>query len=185
MTDHPDTARGRRPRPGPKALLAAATFAALTATTPPAAALDGCLVLLCLAAPSWRAIPQCVPPISQLFRDLARGRVFPSCGMSGAANSGSHQWAQAPSFCPPQYTRAVEGESQTNYTCDFTGAVSVTVNGAYFSRTWWSLTGDTVTDFSPAAKQMLGRWDTRFDDDYAAWLALLPPAPVTPTETQP
>ncbi|RZA15171.1 MAG: hypothetical protein EOP02_25220, partial [Proteobacteria bacterium] len=35
---------------------------------------DGCVVLLCLAAPSWRAIPQCVPPIRQLFRDLARGR---------------------------------------------------------------------------------------------------------------
>jgi hypothetical protein len=118
--------------------------AALVTAAPPAAALDGCLVLLCLAAPSWRAIPQCVPPITQLLRDLALGRVFPSCGMSGPGNSGSHQWAAAPTFCPPQYTRAIERESQTNYTCDFTGAVSVSVNGTHFSRTWWSMTGDTV-----------------------------------------
>jgi hypothetical protein len=38
-----------------------------------------------------------------------------------------------------------------------------------------------VTDFSPAAKTQLGAWDTRFDDDYAKWLASLPPpAPDTP-----
>jgi hypothetical protein len=180
MTRRPDTTR--RPR---QALMAAATCAVLVTAALPVAALDGCLVLLCLAAPSWRAIPQCVPSITQLLRDLALGRVFPSCGMSGPGNSGSHQWAEAPAFCPPQYTRAIEGESQTTYTCNFTGAVTVTVNGKHFSRTWWSMTGDTVTDFSPAARQMLGRWDTRFDDDYAAWLAAQPPAPVPTTDPQP
>ncbi|MCU7376233.1 hypothetical protein PEC18_36960 [Paucibacter sp. O1-1] len=51
----------------------------------------------------------------------------------------------------------------------------ITVNGQAFARTWWTLSGDTVTDFSFAAKAMLGRWDTRFDDDYAAWLASQPP----------
>ena len=41
------------------------------------------------------------------------------------------------------------------------------------------LGGDTVTEFSPAAKAQLGTWDTKFDDDYAAWFAALPPpAPV-------
>ena len=38
---------------------------------------------------------------------------------------------------------------------------------------------DTVTEFTPAAKAQLGTWDTKFDDDYAAWFAALPPpAPV-------
>ena len=30
----------------------------------PARAVDGCKVLLCLAAPSWRSIPECVPTIN-------------------------------------------------------------------------------------------------------------------------
>lgn len=148
---------------------------------PPARALDGCLVLLCLAAPSWSSIPQCVPPIKQLFHDLARGKPFPSCGMSGAGNTASHAWSSAPAFCPPQYTRAFDAESGPVYRCDYSGAISVSINGAPFSRTWWSFGGDSVTEFSPAARTQLGTWDTRFDDDYATWLASLPPpAPDAP-----
>ncbi len=145
-------------------------------------AVDGCLVLLCFAAPSWRSVPQCVTPINQVLRDLARGKPFPTCSMAGGGNSASHAWASAPSYCPPQYTRVSYGESGPEYTCDYTGAVSVSINGAPFARTWWTMAGDTVTDFSPAAKTQLGTWDTRFDDDYAAWLAALPP-PASPTES--
>jgi hypothetical protein len=36
------------------------------------------------------------------------------------------------------------------------------------------MAGDTVTEFTPAAKAQLGDWDTRFDDDLTAWLAALP-----------
>jgi hypothetical protein len=145
----------------------------------PAHAVDGCLVLLCFAAPSWRSIPQCVPPIRQVLRDLARGKPFPTCGMAGAGNSASHAWASAPSYCPPQYTRLVDGESGPIYSCDYSGAVSVSINGTPFARTWWNMGGDSVTEFSPAAKSQLGTWDTKFDDDYATWLAALPPpAPV-------
>jgi hypothetical protein len=151
--------------------------AALALSPKPARAVDGCLVLLCLAAPSWRAIPQCVPPVKQLFRDLARGKPFPTCSMSGAGNSANHAWSSAPAFCPPQYTRVMETESAPVYQCDYTGAISVSINGAPFSRTWWSFGGDSVTEFSPAAKTQLGTWDTRFDDDYAKWLAALPPPP--------
>lgn len=138
-------------------------------------AVDGCLVLLCLAAPSWRSIPQCVPPVKQLFRDLARGKPFPTCNMSGAGNTASHVWSNAPAFCPPQYTRVIDGESGPIYQCDYSGAISVSIDGAPFSRTWWSFGGDSVTEFTPAAKAQLGTWDTRFDDDYAKWLAALPP----------
>jgi hypothetical protein len=152
----------------------------LATAAPPALALDGCLVLLCLAAPSWGAIPQCVPPIRQLLRDLARGRAFPSCGMSGPGNTPSHRWAQAPGFCPPQYVTVSEGESAPIYTCQYTGAVSVLIDGALWARTWWSMAGATVTEFTPTAKATMGSWDTTFDDDYAAWLAAQPPAPPEP-----
>ena len=52
--------------------------------------------------------------------------------------------------------------------------MSVSVNGEPFARTWWNMGGDSVTEFSPAAKAQLGSWETKFDDDYAAWLASLP-----------
>ena len=116
-----------------------------------------------------------VPPIRQLFRDLARGRGFPTCAMSGAGNSSSHAWASAPAFCPPQYTRTWDGPNGPVHSCDYAGAIAITVNGAPFSQTWWSMAGDAVTEFSPDAKTQLGTWDTRFDDDYAAWLAARPP----------
>lgn len=146
--------------------------------TSSARAVDGCKVLLCFAAPSWRSIPQCVPPINEVLRDLAHGRPFPICTMAGAGNSASNAWASAPGFCPPQYTRVVDGESGPAYFCDYNGAVSVSIDGAPFSRTWWSVGGDTVTEFSPAAKAQLGTWDTRFDDDYAAWAAARSSQPV-------
>lgn len=172
---------------GPRLRWVAMVLTIVVATTgallPRAAqAVDGCLVLLCFAAPSWRSIPQCVPPIKQVLRDLARGKSFPTCGMAGGGNSASHAWASAPSYCPPQYTRVFDGESGPIYSCDYTGAVSVSINGAPFARTWWTMAGDTVTEFSPAAKTQLGTWDTRFDDDYAAWLASLPP-PAPPTDS--
>lgn len=148
----------------------------------PAHAVDGCKVLLCLAAPSWRSIPECVPTINQLHRDLARGKPFPTCSMAGAGNSANNTWANAPTNCPPQYTRVFEGESGPIYSCDYSGAVTVNINGAPFTRTWWSIGGETVTEFTPAAKTQLGTWDSKFDHDYAIWLASLPPpAPPCPT----
>ena len=149
--------------------------ALLCALAAPARAVDGCQVLLCLAAPSWRSIPQCVPTIHQLHRDLARGKPFPTCSMAGAGNSASNAWASAPANCPPQYTHVVDGESGPIYSCDYAGAISVSINGAPFTRTWWSMGDDSVTEFTPAAKARLGTWDSKFDDDYAVWLASVPP----------
>lgn len=148
-----------------------------TVTPTPSHAVDGCTVLLCLAAPSWRSIEPCVPPIRQLLRDLARGKPFPTCAMSGAGSSASHAWSAAPDFCPPQYTRVYDGPNGPVYRCDYAGAISVSVDGTPFARTWWSLDGDAVTEFSPAAKLQLGSWDRRFDDEFAAWLAQRPATP--------
>jgi hypothetical protein len=163
-------------KPIPLARLLAALALSLGMSSP-AKAVDGCLVLLCFAAPSWRAIAQCVPPIQEVLRDLARGRPFPNCGMSGSGNSANHRRSSVPAFCPAQYIDAVILESSSDYYCRFDGAVSVTINGSLWSRTWWSFRGDTVTEFTPEAKASLGTWDTRFDGDLAAWLAAQPPAP--------
>ena len=160
------------------------SLAALSALVPTTAhAVDGCTVLLCLAAPKWSAIPQCVPPIRELFHDLARGRSFPTCRMSNGGNTGdgnasaSNAWAHAPTLCPPQYTHLLDVDPGPAYSCDYTGAVSVVINGALFARTWWNTDGQTVTEFTPAAKAQLGTWDPQFDTDYSAWLAAQP-APV-------
>ena len=175
-TDHAHNPQGPHNLPSRwRSLSIAASLAALLTLSPSAYAVDGCLVLLCFAAPNWRAIPQCVPPIQSVLHDLARGRPFPTCAMSGAGNRASHQWAGAPTFCPPQYTHVGESESGLVYSCDYTGAVSVTINGALWARTWWSLSGGTATEFTPVAKTTLRAWDTKFDTDYASWLAAQPP----------
>ena len=166
-----------RARSARSALALAGLLAGLTSAPSSAHAADGCLVLLCLAAPSWRAIAQCVPPVKEVLRDLARGKPFPSCAMSGAGNGADNRRSSAPDFCPSQYTVPVLLESGTAYWCQFDGAVGVTINGSLWSRTWWSLRGDSVTEFSQEAKAAMGVWETRFDDDYAAWLAMQPPAP--------
>lgn len=156
------------------ASVAVLASAAAVLTPLPAHAVDGCQVLLCLAAPSWHAISQCVPPVRQVLRDLARGRPFPTCGMAGAGNAATHSWSSAPSFCPPQYTHVFDGPNGPIYSCDYSGAISVTLQGAPFATTWWNLGGDTVTEFSATAKTQLGQWDSRFEDDYARWLASQP-----------
>lgn len=160
---------------GVKKLAAGLVLAAGALSATPVFAVDGCLVLLCFAAPNWRAIPQCVPVIRQVLRDLALGRVFPRCVMSGAGNSAANDWAHAPGNCPPQYIRYVERPHGVIPVCEFHGAVAVNMHSAFWSRTWWSFNGDSVTEFSPEAKRQLGTWDPRFDEDHARWLATQPP----------
>ena len=174
---HARAAIGRLPRMRLAWLTSVAAVLAMGLAPLQVRAAHGCLVLLCFAAPSWHAIPQCVPPIREVLRDLARGRPFPTCAMAGSSNSASHQWSRAPGNCPPQYTRVTETDNGPVYSCDYNGAVSVAINGAHFARTWWSMAGDTVTEFSAGAKTQLGSWDRRFEDDYAVWLAFLPPPP--------
>jgi hypothetical protein len=141
----------------------------------PARAVDGCLVLLCLAAPNWQNIAQCVDPVRQVLRDLARGRPFPTCAMSGNGSSASNQSSSAPAYCPPQYTSSYDSYDRAVYVCAYAGAVEVNVDGALWSRVWWNPSGDSVTEFTPAAQSRLGTWDSRFEDEYAAWLAAQPP----------
>ena len=155
----------------PWALKSALAGLALWGVATTATALDGCQVLLCLAAPNWREIPMCALTLRQLFHDMARGRLFPTCAMAGNGNGSKHAWASAPDFCPPQYTNVELLESGYRYTCSYAGAVTVMVNGSLFTRTWWNFDGSTVTEYSPHAKLTLQQWDPQFDTDYIAWLA--------------
>ena len=96
--------------------------------------------------------------------------------MSGAGNSAKHRWSVAPAYCPPQYTRTSGFDGSVAPFCDYDGAVEVSIDGSLWTRTWWSRAGGSVTEYTSAAKVQLGTWDTRFDDDYATWLASQPPA---------
>lgn len=175
----------------------AATLSALLIAAPaPALAADGCTVLLCLAG-NWRNISQCVPPVRQALRDLMLGRGFPVCGFASAPSysitlpaSGSAagtgvpaptapassqatlRWAES-DFCPPQYRTIVEGESTSTSLCAFAGAIEVTIGGQLWNRTWWSMTGDSVTEWTPAARASMPQasTDDRFERDYEVWRA--------------
>lgn len=156
-------------------LIAAVVVSASAGVTGAAHAVDGCLALLCFAAPSWSSIQQCVPPVQQVLSDLAHGKPFPTCNMAGAGNSASHQWSSVPTYCPPQYIGTTESDSGASaYWCAYDGAVTVTIDGAPWLTTWWSMGNGSVTDYSAAAKAKFGTWSTQFDDDYATWLAPQP-----------
>ena len=178
----------------PAAFLSALVFTAAPAS---ARAADGCTVLLCLAG-NWRNISQCVPPVRQALRDLMLGRGFPVCGFASApsysitlpASSGAAaangvpaptapassqatlRWADG-EFCPPQYRTIAEGESTSTSLCAFAGAIEVTIGGQLWNRTWWSMTGDSVTEWTSAARASMPQasTDDRFERDYEVWRA--------------
>ncbi len=190
-----------------RAVCATALAATLIGVPQPARA-DGCTVLLCLAG-NWRNISQCVPPVRKALRDLALGRSFPMCafaelpalpgwnGSSGTTSQDPHalqsaasrsgaslRWAQD-GFCPLQYRTPLENESGavTHYLCDFMGAIEVSINGQLWNRTWWSTSGDSVTEWTDAARSSLPQAaaDDRFERDYLQWLQRQPAAPPTPS----
>lgn len=138
----------------------------------PAGAVDGCKVLLCLAG-HWQNIAACVGEVEQLFQDLLNGDTFPSCsfargaaytpglsnepsaGSTSAANSWLAQWAPAPDpSCPPKYVTTFAALGRTRYGCEYTGVISVRLNGQMWSRTYWSLGGGSVTELSAYAQSV-------------------------------
>ena len=78
---------------------------------------------------------------------------FPSCAMSGVGNSATHRWAGAPGTAR-RSTRACQSKANSapSTRCDYSGAVSVTIDGEPWARTWWSLAGGTVAEYSATAK---------------------------------
>lgn len=115
----------------------------------------GCQVLLCLANPGGPTkVAECVPPIKKLFKDLARGKAFPSCSFSsgngGNAGTSSTNYAAnktaSARFCHPDYF--VPAEDHQPARCLMSGAVTVTVDGVRTQRIWWNGSGESVAESS-------------------------------------
>ncbi len=81
------------------------------------------------------------------------------------------RWAQG-EFCPVQYRSPIESEAGiTGWSCAYAGAVEVTIGGQLWNRTWWNMGGDSVTEWTAAARSALPNTpvDDRFERDYDAW----------------
>lgn len=141
----------------------------------PAHAVDGCKFLLCIAGP-WSSIPQCVPIVREVFRDLARGRPFPTCAMSGGGNYANNTWVNE-AECPSMY-RNYSHYANEYRGCRYPGRISVFVNGSLWSRVFWNMRGTTTTWYSDAARTSLSRpqnalpLDNTFVSDLTRWNAL-------------
>lgn len=71
----------------PRNIVAAAVLGLAATASAPALASDyGCRVLLCLAAVG-SAPSECSPTLDQLWKDLAKGKGFPSCSMATASSA--------------------------------------------------------------------------------------------------
>lgn len=137
-------------------------------------AADGCTFLLCIAGP-WQSIAECVPTVTEVFSDLAHGRPFPSCAMSGGpGNQASHRYIRAEQDCPPwMQVRGPYGEYRF---CTAAGKITVMIDGQWWSDVYWN-TSTTQTSYSANAKTQLGsgNWDPTYEQSEAAWIAANPP----------
>lgn len=162
------------------AILAPLMPLALLGMAPPAHAVDGCQLLLCLAG-SWNKPPQavmCVPTVKQAFRDIARGHAWPTCHMSSSTNNTAWQWATQ-ATCPPFYS-LYDSESGLWAGCSYAGLINVNVSGAWWQTVYVNpYSGDTSTHYSDAARAALtqngGSIDPTYDQDAAAYRP--PPLP--------
>lgn len=146
-----------------------ASMATLYATTAQAA--DGCKFLLCIAGP-WTSIAACVPTVREVFRDLALGRAFPTCAMSGAGNGAGNQWL-GESTCPAMY-RQYDNYNGGFVMCSYRGRITVNINGALWSQVYWDFGGNISTWYSDQARTSLSQpgsapLDDTFDTDMARW----------------
>lgn len=148
---------------------AVCTFGALA--TLDAHAADGCKFLLCIAGP-WHSIAECRPTVHEVFRDLAKGRPFPTCAMSGGGNSAWNTWANEPT-CPIMY-RLYNDENGSYVGCRYPGQISVQINGTPWSTVFWDFGGNTRTQWSETARLSLNQpgaaaLDESFKNDVGSW----------------
>lgn len=188
----PERSRSRAPI---RAALVGAMTSTLLLASPAAQASDGCTVLLCLAG-NWSDISECIAPVHRALRRLSLGLSLPHCefgssplpALPGSGSSDSEassspatshansRWA-IDDFCPPQYRVVLDEErGESQWQCRYTGAIEVVINGQLWNRTWWDLSGNTVTEWTPLARSVAPQLatDDRFDREYAAWRSSRP-----------
>ena len=128
-------------------------------------AVDGCKVLLCLAG-NWSSISQCRPDVEEAFRQVARGRGWPTCNEGGTANVSNNQWLSQ-GTCPPMYSRFDETGAWAG--CTYGGMISVRIKDAPWSDVFWSIGSGTSTRYyAPARAALGGNIDPTYDRDLAA-----------------
>ncbi len=146
---------------------AACAFALALSSLPAHADTWACEVLLCLSNPAGpTAVAQCVPPISKLWKHLAKGKGFPFCDMGGGSNAARNDWTSEQN-CPPQYLVA---GNDLPY-CSYTGVITVNQNGQPYMRVWWS-PGSTpaIENLNPDAPTTEA--SEKFMNDYAEYQAV-------------
>jgi hypothetical protein len=148
--------------------MALATLSMFSTTSAHAA--DGCKFLLCIAGP-WTTIPECRPTVYEVFRDLALGRSFPTCDMSGDGNNAGNAWTTE-ATCPIMYRRY---DHEGYYSgCVYPGLISVYIEGSLWSQVYWNNRGETSTWYSDTARESLTQdgaapLDDTFMNDVSTW----------------
>ena len=160
---------------GPLGALAALLLTG--AGTLPAPAQDapwGCQVLLCAAAtsPSWSGIPYCVPPMTQLFQQLANGGGWPSCPQGGETSGLGYQpYKQCPApeinvdYQPATYGSQGEQSAGAMFQAD--------PNGAFCSAP------DQINNYT------LGQQNMSYGQDYSGPVGLTFVPQLTPATANP
>lgn len=107
-----------------------------------------CEVILCLAdARGAKTETECQPPIDKLIAELSQGRPFPVCDMgSTSANRLNHAVNEYLTIdtCAPQFIQ-YNSDNIPLY-CIFDGRITVTVNGAPWTRVWWNRSNGFYTE---------------------------------------
>ncbi len=145
-------------------VLHALVLAALLGASPAKADNWGCEVLLCMSNPAGpTAVGACVPPITRLWKHLAKGRPFPTCdmGAGGAGTGATHRYADG-NLCPPMY-RVYEDQQVS---CQYSGVIDVYLSGKQQARVWWQ-PGGSVSEPIPGSNVP---GSPKFIADQAAYL---------------
>ncbi|WP_285295577.1 hypothetical protein [Aureimonas altamirensis] len=92
-------------------------------TTAPAKADWACEVALCISNPAGpMAVSECVPPITQLYDHLAKGRSFPLCqsadGYVNFTRYGVDRWEECPDGSRASYRYDDEGNRGSRRYCE-------------------------------------------------------------------
>lgn len=108
----------------------------------------GCEVLLCMANPAGpTAAPACVPPITRLWRVLAKGGSWPECPEAKNAQTETAVTRRPALYgwCPSELSRE-NPDITGGITCLATASIDVIVKGRVTNRTWIGITDPTTGD---------------------------------------
>lgn len=141
--------------------LALASVLALSAAAP-AYAVDGCRVLMCMAA-NWRDISECRPDVERALRDVARGKGWPECSFSGSGGdqaiptTGTRQYATMPNACPEYFKVWFLVETENAFVwdwyCSFTGYLDTYIEGRHWVRWYFDMYGNSLPEWDTAARE--------------------------------